>query len=137
MNWIRSGDEGRIKAFYGSLEAYQQIPDWDRDIPSLDHNQPYHRLQHGYDEKKAAIDIQDLKQAAGFRGGSLLTESWEGDMHEGLEWRCCQGHVFEMNPHAVLKGGHWCMDCIAPPWNYQVLSEKNPFAAQVLNPPAL
>jgi hypothetical protein len=101
-------------------------------MPSLDHDQPFRRLEHGYKEPGDKLQLEDLQQAAGFRGGELLAESWDGDMHAGLEWRCCQRHDFKMSPHAVLKGGHWCLDCIAPPWNYQVLSEKNPFAAQVL-----
>jgi nucleoside-diphosphate-sugar epimerase len=137
MYWIRVGKTSKINAFYGSLEAYRQIPDWETDMPSLDHNQPFHRLDHGYDESREKLYLEDLKQAAGFRGGELLAESWQGDMHAGLKWRCCQGHLFKMSPHAMLKGGHWCHDCISPPWNYQVLSEKNLFAAQVLNPPAI
>jgi hypothetical protein len=37
-----------------------------------------------------------------------------------------------MTPHAVLKGGHWCLECISPPWNYKEIATKNSFAAQVL-----
>jgi hypothetical protein len=132
MRWIRSGDEGRVKAFYGSLEAYMQIPDWDEDLPLLDHNQKYIRLEHGYDEKKTRLDMQDLQKAAAFRGGQLRSERWDGDLHANLGWTCCQNHSFNMSPHAVLKGGHWCMDCISPPWNYELLAKENPFAAQVL-----
>ena len=138
MNWIHSGDKGRIEAFYGSLEDFEQIPDWDRDMPSLDHDQPFQRLQHGYDESRAKPDIQDLQQAAGFRGGKMIMEDlefdWDKDKHRALKWTCCRGHSFSMTPHAVLKGGHWCLDCISPPWNYDILAEKNPFAAQVLKP---
>ena len=76
--------------------------------------------------------MQDLQKAAAFRGGQLMTADWDGDLHKALKWECCQGHAFTMTAHAVLKGGHWCMDCIAPPWDYQVQIEKNPFAAQVL-----
>ena len=49
-----------------------------------------------------------------------------------LEWSCCQGHSFEMTPHAVLRGGHWCLECIAPASNYVEVAAKNSFAAQVL-----
>ena len=132
MHWIRSGDVGRISAFYGSEEAYGRIPGWDADLPSLDHGQPYRRLKHGYDEEKTGWEIRDLQQAAGFRGGRLLTENWEGDPHDRLSWECCRGHTFQMTSHAVLKGGHWCTECISPPWNYEALAKKNPFAAQVL-----
>lgn len=134
MNWIRSANKERIRAFFGSLEVQEQIPDWDSDMPSLDHEQPYRKLEHGYDETKTSLDSQDLRKAAAFRGGQLKSPDWNGDMHKVLKWKCCQGHSFSMTAHAVLKGGHWCMDCISPPWNYQVLAEKNPFAAQVLDP---
>jgi nucleoside-diphosphate-sugar epimerase len=132
MHWIRSGNEARIKAFYGSHEAYRRIPGWDAALPSLDHAQAHLRLRHGYDEEKRAWTLEDLQQAARFRGGLALATHWEGDVHASLDWECCQGHTFRMSPHAVLKGGHWCTDCISPPWNYEVLAAQNPFAAQVL-----
>ena len=134
MHWIRSGNEGRIKAFYGSLEAYRNIPGWDESMPSLDHAQPYTRLDHGYDESKEKLELEDLQQAAIFRGGGLISKEWSGNMNQPLSWICCQDHPFNMTPHAVLKGGHWCMECISPPWNHHLVVEKNRFAAQVLNP---
>jgi len=146
MRWIREKHEGRINAFYGSMEAFRAIGDWGDEFPSMDPEQPFRKLDHGYDESKAVPGPDDLRQAARFRGGSLEgipgaggqeradpgLFSWSGDMHEKLRWKCCRGHIFEMTPHAVLKGGHWCPECIAPPWDYAVLAEKNPFAAQVL-----
>ena len=155
LHWIREGDSGRIRAFYGSLDAYRQIPGWDVEMPSLDHDTPYTRLDHGYEETRldlTRVDLtledltledhtkedhtmEDLHQAAVFRGGQLKTPGWDGNMHLPVKWRCCQGHTFSMTPHAVLKGGHWCLECISPPWNYKVLTEKNPFAAQVLDAP--
>jgi nucleoside-diphosphate-sugar epimerase len=137
MHWIRSGNEARIRAFYGSLEAFRRIPGWDAALPSLDHAQPHHSLKHGYDEEKRAWTLEDLREAASFRGGTLVTGTWNGNMHEPLNWICCQEHSFAMTPHAVLKGGHWCTDCISPPWNYESLARKNPFAAQVLLPQAV
>jgi len=133
MQWVESGDEGRISAFYGSMEAYRSIPGWDESIPSLDHSQPHTRLDHGYDESKKELELTDLLQAAVFRGGSLVSVDWDGHMHASLVWKCCQGHVFEMTPHAVLKGGHWCTKCISPPWDYRLLLDQNRFAAQVLS----
>jgi len=138
MQWVKQNDIGRIDAFYGSKDAYKAIPDWDKQSlssdPSLDHFQPHTRLDHGYDESKKELELMDLLQAAVFRGGSLVSVEWDGHMHASLAWKCCQGHVFEMTPHAVLKGGHWCMECISPPWDYDVLLDKNSFAAQVLKP---
>jgi len=136
MGWIKAGDSDRIRAFFGSMEAFEQIPEWDVQMPSLDHKLEARRLDHGYEEKKERLEIADLQKAAEFRGGKLLSLAWKGDMREVLEWSCCQGHSFEMTPHTVLMGGHWCLDCISPPGDYEVLIHRNPFAAQVLKPGA-
>jgi len=134
MGWIHSNNTERIKAFYGSMEAYRSISDWDQvepsQDPSLDHQREYTRLEHGYDESKAKLEMKDLQQAADFRGGELVTKEWNGNMHLKLSWKCCQKHSFTMTPHAVLKGGHWCLECISPPWDYSVIAQKNRFAAQ-------
>ena len=79
-------------------------------------------------------EVDDLQQAARFRGGLLVSDDWNGEMHVSLTWKCCQDHTFKMSPHTVLKGGHWCLDCILPPWNYQEFTGKSKFAMQVLNP---
>ncbi len=134
MGWIENKDTGRIDAFYGSMEAYQEIPGWDGPMPSFDHSQKHTRLDHGYDEAKEELTLEVLQQAAEFRGGSLVSNKWDGTMHLQLSWLCCQKHSFKMTPHAILKGGHWCVECISPPWNYSVLAQRNPFAEQVLNP---
>ena len=132
MGWIESKDQGKIDAFYGSLDAFSKIPGWDEAVPSMDHSQPHSRLDHGYDEKKAKLSARDLQKAAAFRGGELKSDQWDGNLHIPLNWQCCLGHSFKMTPHAVLKGGHWCIECISPPWNHEVLADKNPFAAQIL-----
>jgi nucleoside-diphosphate-sugar epimerase len=132
MGWITHGDEGKINAFYGSLDAYKKIPAWDEQMPPLDHGKGYKRLGHGYDESKKLLEIADLQKAAEFRGGTLTGKSWNGDMHVALTWTCCRDHSFKLTPHAVLKGGHWCHACISSPWDYDTLLAKNPFAAQVL-----
>ena len=133
LGWIRNNEAGKVDAFYGSMEDYSKIPEWDQDMPSLDHDQSHARLEHGYDESKTKLTLEDLHMAAAYRGGHLKTLNWNGDLHTSLPWKCCQGHAFNMTPHAVLKGGHWCIECISPPWNYSALAEKNSFAAQVLS----
>jgi len=134
LGWIRRKDMGRIRAFYGSMEAYEQIPGWEKDLPFLDHKQAHTRLDHGYNESKKELELSDLQQAAAFRGGELVSKEWKGNLHQPLSWVCCQQHPFMMTPHAVLKGGHWCPECIAPPWNYHLFLDQNQFAAQVLSP---
>jgi len=135
LAWIRNKDTGKINAFYGSMEEYLKIPEWDRNMPSLDHDQSFTRLEHGYDESKEKLTREDLHMAAAYRGGQLKTLNWNGELHASLQWKCCQGHAFSMTPHAVLKGGHWCIECISPPWNYKLIAGQNPFAAQVLELP--
>jgi hypothetical protein len=133
LGWDRNGDTGKTNAFFGSMEQYRKIPGWDKPLPSLDHHQEYVKLDHGYDESKERLITRDLQEAARFRGGDLVSPEWTGDLHARLTWRCCQGHEFQMTPHAVLKGGHWCLGCISPPWDYQLIAGKNRFAAQVLS----
>ena len=133
MGWIRNNNTGKINAFYGSMDACREIPGWDQNMPSLDQVQAHTKLDHGYDESKESLTLEDLQKAAGFRGGKLKTGDWDGKMHTSLNWKCCQDHAFKMTPHDVLKGGHWCTECISPPWNYEAVAEKNRFAAQVLD----
>ena len=132
LGWIRSSDNGKINAFFGSLEQYREIPGWGEEMPSLEHEQDHTKLDHGYDESKEHLDFEDLQRTAVFRGGSIESPVWEGDMQAPLYWKCCQDHTFLMTPHAVLKGGHWCLECISPPWKYREVAAKNNFAAQVL-----
>jgi nucleoside-diphosphate-sugar epimerase len=134
LGWVNRKNIGRINAFYGSIDAYNNIPGWDEAMPSLDHAQPYTRLDHGYDETREELELKDLQQAALFRGGELISKEWSGNMNQPLSWICCQKHPFKMTPHAVLKGGHWCLECISAPWNHHLVVDKNPFAAQVLKP---
>ena len=50
------------------------------------------------------------------------------------EFMKAEGHEFELKPYTVLKAGHWCADCLPPPWNYDEQAKKNPFFAQVWYP---
>jgi nucleoside-diphosphate-sugar epimerase len=133
LGWIRNGDEERIRAFYGSVEAFRNIPGWDEDMPCTDHNLEYVRLDHGYDESAERLEREDLERAAAFRGGKLVSPEWDGDMYTPLTWSCYLGNTFTMTPYAVLKGGHWCPECVHATGRYAEIARKNPFAAQVLD----
>jgi NAD dependent epimerase/dehydratase family. len=155
MFWIKQNDmEGRIKAFYGSREAFEAIPkDW-KDYPLVhEGNLPDGRkidyqafkkkenvtrdmlLDHGFDDTKpdSEIDINDCISAAEFRGGKLLsTEMVKGDVYTKLKWQCHDGHIFEATPYLILRTGHWCPECCQPaPWNFDELAKHIPFYAQV------
>lgn len=133
MSWIENRDQGKIKAFWGSLEEWEKIKTWD-DLKLKDDLSKPIRLDYGYDEGKDEdrLDIIDIKKAAEFRGGKCISPSMErGDMDTKLEWECAFSHRFKASPRLVLKAGHWCEKCEAPPWNHQEVARKNPFFAQV------
>ncbi len=136
LRWVSNHDQERVTAFFGSCSAWKAIPGWDHPLPSLDISQPHRRLEHGYDESKDTWTLIDLQEAAAFRGGSLQSGAWSGKMDQKLQWKCCRDHLFELSPHTVLQGGHWCRECIDPPWDYDALVPENRFAAQVLSPDA-
>ena len=71
--WIKHNQTQRISAYYGTLEAYRAIPDWQH--TDLSHNsEEYILLDHGYDENKAKelFTLEDMQRAAAFRGGKCL-----------------------------------------------------------------
>jgi hypothetical protein len=132
--WYEHKNDMRITAFYKDYETFEAIPDWGVDMPLMDPEPEWRRLDHGYDEAKKELDLKDLQGAAQFRGGACLSDQWDGDMYQTLEWRCAWGHEFAGKPHTILKAGHWCPQCVPPPWNYDAEARVNPFFAQVWYP---
>jgi len=134
LYWYENKNSTRISAFYGSYDAYKSIPDWGVDMPDMT-AKPI-RLNQGYDESKKKFSLDDLRAAAKFRGGSLLSTSWRGDLYEKLQWKCALGHQFEASPYLILKTGHWCPypPCTPPPWDYDTIAKVNPFFVQVWYP---
>ena len=135
LDWIRRDDcEDRIAAFFGSREERDRIPGW----KEFDLSRPTEEailLDHGYDESKPLeeLNIEDCRQAARFRGGKCISEEMTaGDLSTPLEWECGYGHRFSASPNLVLKGGHWCPDCLPAPWKYKEEAEINPFLAQLV-----
>ena len=139
LYWIRSDNNARIEAAFGGHEAYDAIPDWKGfTLPDLLGKR--RRLDHGYDESKplSELTLDDLRKAAEFRGGKCLAPG-EGDSsvdpYAPLEWECSEGHRFLMRPHTILKGGHWCPQCLKmiyeDPEAMQRLSASNSFLAQL------
>lgn len=133
LDWIKNGNEARISAYFGSRETWRAIPGW-RGFPVQRPSETPAYLDHGYDESKPSADwdLEDMRQAAAFRGGKCLSASMrQGDRATPLEWECYAGHRFEASPSLVLLGGHWCPCCLPLPWNYDAIAKKNPFFAQV------
>jgi hypothetical protein len=132
--WYKNRCDMRITAFFKNYETYEAIPGWGINMPQMDPEPAWHRLDHGYDESKEKLALKDLQGAAAFRGGECLSKRWNGDLYKALQWKCARGHVFTGKPYTILKAGHWCPDCVPPPWNYDDEAKRNPFFAQVWYP---
>lgn len=134
LHWIENDDHERVNAFFGSREAWENIPGWDEPIPEPTPGVP---LDHGYDDSlpDARIGLPEAASAAQFRGGECLSESMQdGDLYARVSWRCAEGHTFEASAYLVLRAGHWCPDCQPPPWSDD-RAASNPFLAQVVDVP--
>lgn len=134
--WMKENDEENwIKAFFGSKEQMDAIPD-------AEHYELFHPseevtyLDHGYDEAKGIenLTLDDLKKAAAFRGGECLAEEAPEDIYTPIAWKCADGHTFMMSVNAVLHGGHWCPECLSHEWRYGQIAKVNPFYNQVWAP---
>jgi hypothetical protein len=134
--WMfENNEEDWIKAFFGSRERQQALPD-------ADHYELFHPseevtyLDHGYDEDKGLenLTVEDLRKAAAFRGGKYLENDAPADIYTPVRWECADGHEFKMSVNAALHGGHWCPECLAHEWKYGQIAKKNPFYAQVWTP---
>jgi len=132
--WYKNRRDMRITAFFNNYETFDAIPDWGVNMPQVDPEPAWHRLDHGYDESKKKLALVDLQGAARFRGGQCLAQKWSGDMYESLRWECSRRHAFTGKPYTILKAGHSCPDCAPPPWNYDDEARRNPFFAQVWYP---
>lgn len=135
LKWIKSKDIGKINAFWGSLDECNKVRTWNDLNPEEDYSKVL-VLNHGYDEEKDEnlLNIEDMKKAARFRGGECLSISMiEGDLDLKLKWRCSLSHEFDASPRLVLKAGHWCEKCDIQSEDYNEISKKNQFFAQVWN----
>lgn len=148
-HWIRNKDEGKVRAYFGSREnlecmpkswddyavlAKGELPDGDVDYLEMKNINHLKRngyvLSHGYDETKPEneLDINDMKDAAEFRGGAVLSESMKkGDLYTKLLWRTHDGQEFYARPYTILKAGHWCIDNAPEPWDFDRQAKFTPF----------
>lgn len=132
MWWMENNIQDKIEAYFGSKEAWRNIPSWQ----DYQHTQPSAkpvRLQHGYDEQKpkSSLGLADMQQAATYRGGACTSpEMKDGDIHTKLQWTCAFNHSFEASPALVLLGGHWCPHCMKEA-RYEEEAKRNPFFGQV------
>lgn len=108
---IKRHAEERVKAFFGSREAWKRLPDWEEteihnprreEVPELNDSLKY--------EFEGNVDLQALKALASDRGGRLLSDKYLG-FRTPHEWECAHGHRFSLTPLSAFRGGHWCEEC--------------------------
>jgi nucleoside-diphosphate-sugar epimerase len=131
MRWVTE-EPKRISAFYKCSQTLENIPHWD--LGGIETPLQHQRLNHGYDERKPAAELNlvDMQVAARFRGGVCTSSRMQpGDLLTPLAWRCGFNHQFSLTPNSVLKGGHWCPECAPPEWNIGQQARRSPFLAQV------
>lgn len=133
MSWIRENDEEHIRAYFGSRAEWEAIGDWSTFTPPTPSMTPV-LLDHGFDESipQSRWTWPMLREAARFRGGSLLTGS-DSRVDPGmpLTWSCADGHRFAASARLVLVAGHWCPTCVALTADYERQAESSPFLAQL------
>lgn len=134
--WITNNKTEWIDPFYISKKHWEEIPSF-KDMKLFTNWNEVVYIDHGYDESKpeSELELRDIKQAAEFRGGIVLSNCMsKGDWSTPLEWRCAFGHDFKASPRLILEAGHWCPVCEHKSWNYHEIAKVNPFFAQVWYP---
>jgi len=137
VHFIEDNVEDHIDAYWGSKKAWEALPD---KLSEMQHFKDWDKvihLDHGYDEDKpeAELNLEDMKGAAKFRGGSCDSDEMKtGDWVTPLKFTCQFGHKFTGSPRLILEGGHWCDECERKSWNYGNRAKKDRFFAQVWEP---
>lgn len=135
-DWMMENNETDwINAFFGSREEAETIPSLEEGYKLFHPSEEEKFLDHGYDETKdfETLDIEDMRKAAAFRGGEVVSDAVES-VYKPITWKCAFGHTFKAAPNTVLRGGHWCPECMRSEWHYAEIARKNPFYAQVWTP---
>lgn len=139
LRWIEDNDVSRIKAAWGSRAKYDLLPDWE-DADLREPSNMALTLMHGYDEAFTIdqLDRSALQEAAEFRGGKLLSSDYSpGDIYTPLDWECSEGHRFKLSAWSMLRGGHWCEEClkeqVSDPDAIRRQASRNPYLAQGLS----
>ena len=142
LGWVKTKYTDRMDAHYGGMEEFNKIPSSWGDFAIKHYETKFNpnkdkKFDHGYDESKLfeELTIDDLRNAAEFRGGSLVSDRFI-DVYSKVTWKCGHCHKdFEASPTLILKGGHWCPYCYIPEtsWQYDSIAKSNKFFAQGWN----
>jgi nucleoside-diphosphate-sugar epimerase len=130
LKWIADNDTEKIKAFFGSREAWQNIPDWEHSIYAQQKELTSSISSVKGEEGTPEIyTIRDMQELALSRGGQCLSTQFV-DVKTKLKWKCAFAHEWEATPR-LLKAGHWCPECAPPPWDYDTQAKADPTLAAV------
>ena len=146
QSWAKN-DEEKLKAYYGSREAYENIRTWEQMRPRhLEKNLEKARqcgevvdLPKGYDDTKSVYSLTEaeIRAAAEFRGGCFIGPATDADAigkrGSMFVWECENGHRFTSSLEYVLLGGGWCPEC-GYDMVYTSVTKKNRFISAVLSP---
>ncbi len=125
LHWVLNNDEEKIKAFFGSREAWEKIEGWDTYKPERDTRD----LRVEKDPLTREYTLQEMQTLAKSRGGECLSKEYS-NIKTKLKWKCAFGHTWEATPRLHLTG-HWCPQCAPPPWNYDALAKVDPALADL------
>lgn len=123
LHWIKNKDEEKMKAFFGSRQAWEKIPDW----------RHYTYAEDEPTEPQEPVDfnnftMEEIGTMASIRGGECLATTFS-DSRTKLRWRCAFGHEWDATP-VLIRAGHWCPECAAPPWDYDTQAKVDPLLAR-------
>ena len=125
LKWIKNNEEEKIKAFFGSREAWENIPGWDQYTVERDERD----LRVEVDPLTKEYTLADMQELAKSRGGQCLSTDYV-DIKSKLKWKCALGHEWEATPRLHLAG-HWCQECLPPPWNWDAIAKADPAIAAI------
>jgi hypothetical protein len=130
LRWIEGNETDKIKAFFGSREAWEGIPDWQHSTYAQQ-REPTSSCSavKGKKSKPETYTIRDMQEMAVSRGGRCLSTEY-ADIKTKLRWKCAFGHEWEASPR-LLKAGHWCPECAPPPWDYDTQARVDPALAAI------
>ena len=118
--WIKNNDKEKIKAFFGSREAWEKIPGWDEYVVE----EKDKKRETKEDPLTLEYTLVEMQALANSRGGECVSTEYI-DIKSKLNWKCGVGHEFEATPRLIIAG-HWCNECMPPPWNWDEIAKVDP-----------
>ena len=125
LHWVQKNEEEKVKAFFGSREAWEKIGGWETYKPERDTRD----VRVEKDPLTKEYSLQEMQALAKSRGGECLSKEYK-NIKTQLKWKCAFGHTWEATPRLHLTG-HWCPQCVPPPWNYDELAKKDTALADI------